>query len=92
MAHQMLNPRAVNIYVRVCARHRQIGTACSAVSKTSPRALTCINYACRKRSRGKTTGGGNRHPNFGSEDQKFETSCDVENTAEHCAINQRKAP
>lgn len=28
----------------------------------------------------------NRHPNFGSEDQKFETSCDVENTAEHCVL------
>lgn len=24
----------------------------------------------------------NPHPNFGSEDQKSETSCDVENTAE----------
>lgn len=46
----------------VCSakHHRQIGTACSAVSKTSPRALTCINYACRKRSRVKTTGGGRR--------------------------------
>lgn len=42
----------------VCSakHHRQIG----AVSKTSPHALTCINYACRKRSRVKTTGGGRR--------------------------------
>lgn len=56
MPHQMWNPRAVNLYVRVCVRQSTTG----AVSKTSPHALTCINYACRKCSRVKTTGGGRR--------------------------------
>lgn len=28
----------------------------------------------------------NPHPNFGSEDQKSETSCDAENTGEHCVL------